>query len=196
MSVVESTRRHTPEDLLTMPGGKHYELVNGELVETTMGAKASWTASVLTHLLMSFVLPRRLGWVFNAEMGYQCFGDDGADVRRPDVSFVSMGRFPGEQPPEGHLRIPPDLAAESVSPGDTYYEIERKCGDYLKAGVRLIWIMNPDTRTVRVLRPERPAREPNRTEILSGEDVLPGFSCPVAQLFAMPGQTDSVAPSR
>ena len=180
MSVIKSTRRYTPEYLLTMPEGKHYELVNGELVETTTDARASWTASVLAQLLLNFVVPRRLGWVFNAELGYQCFGDDAAKVRRPDVSFVPMGRFPGEQPPEGHLRFPPDLAAESVSPGDTYYEVERKCGDYLKAGVRLVWILNPDTRTVRVLRPDRPARELREAESLSGEDVLPGFSCPVA----------------
>ena len=94
----------------------------------------------------------RLGWAFNADNGYQCFPHDPGLVRRPDVSFVRYGRFPGGVLPKGWAKIPPDLAVEVVSPNDTAYELEEKLEDYQKVGVPLVWVIYPNSRTVRVHR--------------------------------------------
>src|SRR5947208_12087963 len=118
MAVAALDTRPTPEDLLTMPDGEHYELVNGELVEKRMGTKSSWIAGEVQRRLGNFIETSRAGWVLPAEASYQCFPDDPKRVRRPDVSFIRRGRLPGEELPEGHTPIPPDLAVEVVSPND------------------------------------------------------------------------------
>ena len=133
----------TPEDLLAMPDGDRYELVDGQLVERTMGALSTYIAGELFLLLGAFCKGHCLGWVFPGECSYQCFPDAPKKVRKPDVSFIRRGRLPGERIPEGHVPIPPDLAAEVISPNDLAYETDKKVEEYLGAGVRLVWVVNP-----------------------------------------------------
>jgi Uma2 family endonuclease len=183
MSTVSTAILHTPEDLLAMPDGDHYELVNGKLVERNMGAYSSYVATRLVVILDAFCQANRLGWVFSEGTSYQCFPDNPDKVRRADVSFIRLGRLPGEQPPEGHIRICPDLAAEVVSPNDLAYEIDGKVEEYLAAGVPLVWVVNPQTRTVRVHRAGRPGANLRADDELTGDDVLPGFRCRITELF-------------
>jgi Uma2 family endonuclease len=177
----------TPDDLLTLPDSVNYELVDGNLVERHMGSESSAIGLAIGVVLANFVKAKRLGHVFNADCGYQCFPGFPDRVRKPDVSFIRMGRLPGERIPEGHTRIPPDLAVEVVSPGDLAYEVDEKIEQYLTAGVRLIWVVSPKTRSVRIHRPKDAPQGPigalTESDNISGEDVLPGFECPVTEFF-------------
>lgn len=123
------------------------------------------------------------GRVFPSEVGYQCFPDDPEKVRKPDVSFVCKGRLPGGRIPRGHVRIAPDLAVEVISPGDLYYEVSSKVHQYLAAGITLAWVVDPETRTIEVRRADGSATVLTEADELSGESVLPGFRCPVKELF-------------
>jgi Uma2 family endonuclease len=174
----------TPEELLRTPEGDRYELVDGHLVERTTGAKSSRVTMILLRLLDSHAHANRLGLVFPTDCGYQCFPDQPNRLRYPDGSFIASGRLPGDQPPEGHVHIAPDLAVEVVSPNDMAYDIEQRIEDFLRAGVRLLWVVYPNTRRVMVFRPGGNVSRLNETEELTGEDVLTGFRCPVAEIFA------------
>src|SRR5438876_11941119 len=117
MSTAVATKpQYTPEDLLAMPDGKSYELVHGQLVERNMGMETSWVGGRLLSRLDRFCEDHGIGWTFNAENGYQCFPHEPGLVRRPDVSFVRYGRFPGGVVPKGWAKIAPDLVVEVVSP--------------------------------------------------------------------------------
>ncbi|NUQ62038.1 MAG: Uma2 family endonuclease [Pirellulales bacterium] len=173
----------TPEELLAMPDAVNYELVNGQLVERSMGTLSSWIGGEIHGQLRNFVREHSLGWVFPADQGYQCFADDPMKVRKPDASFVAAARLSAEQMPEGYLSIAPDLAVEVLSPNERALEVEWKVREYLTAGVRLVWIVNPETRMVRVHRADRTVAEAQETEELDGEDVVLGFRTPVQSLF-------------
>src|SRR5438105_9274945 len=114
---------YTPKDLLTMPEGERFELVDGRLVEKKMGAESSWIANLLAVSITQFVQRHGLGWVFNSECGYQCFPNDPHRVRKPDVSFVARGRLPGDSVPGGHISVAPDLAVEGTSPNDHCWRV-------------------------------------------------------------------------
>jgi Uma2 family endonuclease len=184
MSAAVATKTHySPEDLLAMPDGISYELVGGELLKRKMGMETSWVGGRLLSRLDRFCDEHALGWAFDAENGYQCFPHDPGLVRRPDVSFVRFGRFPDGVVPKGWAKIPPDIAVEVISPNETAYELEDKLEDYQKVGVPLIWVINPKTRTVRVHRGDGSISYLHVDEELSGEDVIPGFRCPVRDIF-------------
>ena len=186
MITVATTQRTTPEDLLAMPDGDRYELVNGELVERNMGWNSSWIGGQLFFYLTAFLEANPLGRAAPADAGYQCYPDEPRKVRRPDVSFIRADRLPAEEDREGHCRIAPDLVVEVISPNDLYYGVEDKVEEYLAAGVRLVWVVNPPTRTVRVHRIDGTQGYLREADELSGEDVVPGFRCRVGTLFATP----------
>lgn len=179
----------TPEELQSMPDAVDFELVDGNLVERHMGSESSLIAARIVFLLVNFVRPKKLGHVFTTDCGYQCFPDDPGKLRKPDVSFVATGRLPNNRPPEGYIKIAPDLAVEVLSPGDLAYEIDKKVEEYLSAGVKLIWIVNPKTKTVRIHRPVNTKLGRigmlAESDTISGEDVLQGFECPLSEFFAM-----------
>ncbi|MBI2899200.1 MAG: Uma2 family endonuclease [Planctomycetes bacterium] len=177
---------YTPEDLLRIPDGDRYELVDGRLVERGMGAKSEWVAGQLGHRIRGFLETNPIGWEM-AQSSYQCFPDAPEKVRKPDASFLRLGRLPGESIPDGHIRIPPDLAIEVVSPNDLFSEVEAKVDEYLAAGVRLVWVIDPAVRTAHVYRPGTPdALRLDENQELDGGDVLPGFLCPLREVFPPP----------
>ena len=182
-SDLAEVERITPEELLRMPDGDRYELVNGIPTEKTMGAESDEIAANLSAALVFFVRQHKLGHVYGAQTGYRCFPDHPNLVRMPDVSFVAAGRLPGDKTPKGWIRIPPDLAVEVISPNDLYEEIETKVNEYFAANVRLIWVVSPGSRTVLIRRPDGTAAVLNESGTLSGETVVPGFSVPVSELF-------------
>jgi Uma2 family endonuclease len=173
----------TPEDLLAMPDSKSYELVGGQLVERKMGMKSGWVATRLSATLDQFCEKHGIGWAFNAENGYQCFPHDPGRVRRPDVSFVRYGRFPGGVIPEGWAKIRPDLLVEVLSTNETVEVLEDKLEDYKKVAVPLIWVIYPRSRKALVYRADGSSDHSREADELSGEDIIPGFRCPLASLF-------------
>jgi Uma2 family endonuclease len=174
---------HTPEELLSIPEGHRYDLIDGQLVEKPMGALSSRIAAVLIRLLDTHAIAHNLGLVFATDCGYQIFAQS-TRVRFPDCSFIARSRLPNDRPPPGHVRIVPDLVVEVVSPNDTACEIDQKVEDYLQAGARLMWVVYPGSRRVMVFRRGGSISRLGHGEELSGEDVLAGFHCPVSDLFA------------
>jgi Uma2 family endonuclease len=174
-----------PEWQRTLEDEHRFEWIDGQLKEKPcMGAKANRVATILARLLDTFADAHNLGLVFTQECGYQIFPDEPRKVRKPDGSFIPRGRLPDDQPPDGHVKVPPDLVVEVVSPNDLAEEIDARVTDYLGAGVKLIWIIYPPTRSLWVVRRDGSAERLTEAQELSGEDVVPGFSCRVQALFA------------
>jgi len=178
--------KHTLEDVLAMSDSAGIELVNGELVEKNVSMESSDIAMEIGSLLKQFVRTRDLGSVLGPDLGYACFESVTGDrnrLRKPDVSFIATGRVSPEQYETGHCPVCPDLAVEVISPNDVADELQQKLEEYLKAGVRLVWIVSPRTRAVDVYRPDGSALRLHEKDTLSGEDVIPGFECSVAEIF-------------
>ena len=176
----------TPEDLLALPDAVNYELVDGQLVERTMGFESSEIAARIIILLGTFLRGKHLGRLAGADGSYQCFPDAPRKVRKPDVSFIRTGRLVNDRSPQGHCPIAPDLAVEVISPKDIADDLEEKIVEYLNVGVPLIWIVSPTARNVRVLRSALHGGGVvlTATDTITGEDVIPGFSCTVGEFFA------------
>ena len=188
MTIANPGSVFTPDDLLRMEDAVNYELVDGKLVERHMGMESSEIALRIAFLLALFLRDHRLGRLFGADASYQCFPNAPTKVRKPDVSFIRSERLSSGRAPTGHSPVSPDLAVEVVSPGDLAYELEEKVAEYLQAGVPLVWVVNPPTRTVRIHRPKTSARGPvselSGDDMITGEDVLADFSCKVSEFFS------------
>lgn len=174
----------TAEDLWQLPeGGRWYELVKGELIEMTPpGGKHGEIALRLGRHLQAHVEAHRLGKVM-VESGFRLESQPDT-VRGPDVSFIAADRVPPEGLPDGFFPGAPDLAVEVVSPGDTDAEIQDRVMDYLTHGSRRVWIVRPRQRTVTVHSPDGTARVLSESNVLDGEDVVPGFILSLQELFA------------
>ena len=172
----------TAEELFQYPDSKYYELVRGvpRVSEPPGGMHGRIAGSIVAHL-RNHVERLGLGTVL-VESGYvlQRAPDT---VRGPDVSFVSLARLPPDQIPEQFIPGAPDLAVEILSPSSRWSEVEEKIADYFAAGARLVWVVDPAERRVIVRYPDRPPRVVTAGESLDGEDVVPGFALPLAELF-------------
>lgn len=172
----------TADDLLTRPGYKHHELIDGVPVEKHMGALASYTAGQVAVALSNHCR-HTVGRVFGGNTGYHCFPGRPALVRKPDASVVLAGRLPGGVLPDGWLTVAPDLAVRVPTYWDAADDAERRVADYRAAGVKLVWLISSQWKTALVRRLDGTAAEVGPAGTLSGEDVVPGFACPVADLF-------------
>lgn len=124
---------------------------------------------------------RSRGAIVTVESGY-ILSDQPATVRGPDVA-VTVERRPAEGTPGGWIRGAPDLAVEVLSPSDSASLIQQKVLEYIDAGARLVWIVDPEVRTVIVHRPDGTASMLRDGETLTGEDVLEGFAVPVSEVI-------------
>jgi Uma2 family endonuclease len=192
---VATQSQYTPEDLLAMPDGKSYELVGGQLVERKMGMESSLVGTRLLPRLSRFCEEHGLGWTFQSDNGYQCFAHEPGLVRRPDVSFIRNGRLADNVVPLGWAKMPPDLAVEVVSPNDIVYQLDDKLEDYRKAGVPLIWVIYPNSRTVMIYRVDGSTSLLHENDVLSEEDIIPGFRCSVREIFPSREASPEVAPN-
>jgi Uma2 family endonuclease len=159
------------------------ELINGVWVEKSMSNAAAVVESNLHYAIQSVVRTNRSGFVLSESGMYQLFTDQPKQWRRPDLSFVRFGRLPNDKVPSGKIQIAPDLAVEVISPNDEAEALETKLDEYLRAGVRLVWVLYIPTRNVWAYKLDGTARLYRATDTLTGEDVLPGFAVPVAELF-------------
>lgn len=178
----ETSELMTAEELerLDLPG-KSTELVRGRLVvhEPPSGYHGHVAAKLL-FLLGQHVYGHNLGWLFAQDTGFKIESDPDT-VRAPDVAFVSNQRHP-EIPRRGYAPFAPDVAAEILSPDDRPGEVLSKVGDWLDAGVRIVWVIDPVRREARVYRADG-TQSAVSDETLDGEGVLPGFSCRLADIL-------------
>jgi Uma2 family endonuclease len=173
----------TAEQLLQMPALEHCELVRGEIIKMSpTGLEHGRVANRISVRLGVFVEQHQLGIVTTAEAGFQ-IAHNPDSVRAPDVAFLSAARVP-KNPMPGFFDGPPDLAVEVLSPNDRAGEVLKKIQEWLQAGCRMLWLVDPITRTVSVYHDLRTAQVLTAEDTISGDDLLPGFSLPVAEFFA------------
>jgi Uma2 family endonuclease len=161
------------------------ELIDGVLVEKAMGFEESWIASNLLILLGQFLQRNPLGIVTGADGLIQLLLNQ---VRIPDMAYFSWERLPDRRlPSEAVPHVVPDLAVEVLAASNTPTEMRRKLREYFQAGVRLVWYIDPASRTVTVYDNESDSVELDENKMLTGDVVLPGFEVPVRQLFTPSG---------
>jgi len=175
----------TAEELLRMPDdGFRYELVRGELVKMPpAGEEHGDIAMRMAGPLWNYVEANKLGRVYIAEPGF-LIASNPDTVRAPDVAFVSQKQIEEVRPGRGYRRGAPDLAVEVISPSDTYTEVEDKVHDWLDAGTLMVIVVNPRRQTVTVYRSRTDIVILTKDEVLEGQDVVPGWTLPIADLFA------------
>ena len=174
----------TEEDVLEVERrtGRPPELIDGVLVEKTAGYPESALAASLISYLIEFVRPDKLGIVTGEAGTLRVLP---GQVRIPDVCFISRDRFPGGKVSDAPIPgLVPDLAVEVLSPGNTAGELARKLRDYFTAGVRLVWYIDPRSRTAEVYTALDEGQTLTEAGVLDGGDVLPGFRLPLQKLFA------------
>lgn len=194
MSMLAAPVRLTAEEFEKLPDTKGLELIDGRLREKNVGAESSWINSTVLHLLSLVVRPARLGAVLDSECMYRCFPNRPNKVRKPDVSFVLQSRLPNGRVPKGITPFRPDLAVEVVSPNDTYDELDEKVADYVAAGVPLVWVVSPATRTVLAYQPDGTARRLTDADYLTADPIISGFRVLVADLFPNPPEPPAADP--
>jgi Uma2 family endonuclease len=180
--------RATVDDVLRIEAHEDRlcELVDGVLVEKPMGFAESRIAILLATALQQFVAEQDLG-VVTGESGMIRMPAN--LVRIPDVAFIAWSKFPGrELPNQGAPRIVPDLAVEVLSKSNTKAEMARKLQEYFSIGVRLVWFVDPQSRTVTVYRSATQSKTLSADDRLDGGKVLSGFELPVKTLFANLGR--------
>lgn len=186
----------TPEDLLRMgDAGKGYDLVDGQLEERAVSFLSSFVAGKAYKALDRHADAGGLGWVVPEGTSFQCFPARGK-VRRADTAFIALARLTPElASTAGHCPVAPDLVVEVISPDDRAANVNQKTREWLDAGVRLVWVIDPDARTVFAYHRDRPATADivREGDTLTGDPVLPGFALPAADLFRFPA--GNVAPT-
>ena len=172
----------TAEELLASPQGQPCELIAGEVVMTTPAGYQHGEISVrISYLLRSHAGKNRLGSIVSAKAGF-LISRDPDTVRAADVAFVRRDRQP--KSPEKYFPGAPDLAVEVISPTDRIEDVDDKTQQWLDAGTALVWVVWPRTRSVTVHRAEAEPRILHEQDAITGEGVLPGFQCTVAEFFA------------
>lgn len=162
--------------------GRICELVDGTLVQKTVGWYESHLAVILSHLIQGFLDNNNLGMVLGPDGTLEILADT---VRAADVSFIRWEKFPGGKLPNEPIPpLVPNLAAEVLSKSSTPAEMKRKRHEYFEAGVELVWLIDPVTRTATVYASPEVPTFIDRDGVLSGGGILPGFTLSLAELFA------------
>ena len=179
-----STRSVTADDLLRMPDdGRRYELVDGELIGMApAGGRHGHVAMQIGWRLAEYVERNGLGTAFAAETGFLLTRSPDT-VRAPDAAFIAAERISPGGIAASFVDIVPDLVVEVASPGDSTPELLSKTEEWLRYGVRMVWVANPNTRTIAVYQSPVDVRILNVGDEIEGEPVLPGFRCPVDDIF-------------
>ena len=175
----------TADDLLRLYSeGVRGELVRGVLHETMpSGEEHGWIVASLIGEIGPFIKPQRLGRLIASDAGVWLQRDPDT-VREPDIAFTRAERLPPGPPSRGYAEVVPDLVVEVVSPRDTVEDAADRAAMWLDYGVQLVWVVHPASRTIDVHRPDAVLTTLTEGDRLGGEDVLPGFSCSVAAVFA------------
>lgn len=174
----------TAEQLLEMDSrGKRGELIRGEFIpKMPAGEEHGSIVLKLGWLLGNVVIPNNLGRLLASDSGVQVERDPDT-VREPDIAFIARERRPRGTVVRGYTEIPPDLVVEIASPSDSARSVNDKAKMWLDAGVRLVWALWPETKTVEIHRLSEPVITLRENDTLTGMDVIPQFTCAVADIF-------------
>jgi len=176
----------TAEDLFRLPDDNcRHELVRGEL--RRMAAAGFRHGAVIMNVAVPLghhVKQHGLGLMCGAETGFVLERDPDT-VLAPDVAFVRRDRIPASGLPAAFWEGPPDLAVEVTSPGDTRREVADKVASWLAAGTRLVWVVDPKRTMVEIHGPDGAPRRLERSDVLEGEPLFPGFRLPVTDIFGL-----------
>ena len=157
-----------------------FEFIDGKWREKPMGNYSEYLALELGALLVFWNKRARLGRVY-VEGSVAKWPGDARSYRKPDVSFITRKKQPLLI--KGTLQAIPDLAVEVVSPTDNAIDLEHKVRLYIHAGVRMVWVIFPEERIVHVIKPGRAQEYLTENDVLEGGEILPGFACPLTELF-------------
>jgi Uma2 family endonuclease len=180
----------TVDDVVALEAKENrlFELIDGILVEKTMGWYESHLAGLVVHILHNYLEEHPLGKALTSDGMLQILPQQ---VRIPDACFISWERFGGKLPAEPAPLLVPDLAVEVLSRGNTKAEMRRKLKEYFAAGVRLVWYIDPKTRSAEAFTAPDERTCVDSDGVLDGADVLPGFQLSLAALFA---EADRIGP--
>ena len=178
------TKLITADELLALYSkGVRGELIRGELCETMpSGGRHGEVVMRAGFFLNGFIMPRRLGRLAGSDSGVLIERDPDT-VREPDIAFISAERLPLDIEVTGYYEVVPDLIVEVVSPSDSPREVMDKALMWLSFGARMVWAVNPESRSVDVYRPGERTISLTESDTLDGFDILPSFTCPIADLF-------------
>ncbi|MSU48877.1 MAG: Uma2 family endonuclease [Opitutus sp.] len=173
----------TDEELMALPkDGCKRELLQGEIIKSPAGSEHGIISVAVCAELRAHARRHQLGAVFDSSTGFRLTPDD---LLSPDAAFVSRDRLVAmKRIPRGFFPGAPDLVVEVLSPSDTIEYVHEKLTRYFAHGTRLVWVINPVERNALVYRTPEADRLLRVTDALDGEDVLPGFRLPLAELFA------------
>lgn len=175
----------TVDDVEGRTPAEFWELVEGRVV--ALSPTAGWSGFVsmaFYRLLFEFGQARGLGFAFGSDVGFVLFPDR-RTLRAPDAAFVNRERLPNMGPDlRTFLPFPPDIAVEVLSPSDRLGDALAKAAMYIQAGVRIVWLADPDRQTVTVFTPDAPPVTLVPGAILDGGEVLPDLRVDVADIFA------------
>jgi Uma2 family endonuclease len=194
-----ATRLMTADEFLEFVGrpendGRWFELVRGEVIELPPPTKIHGVVSinVAGHLWM-YARQVKRGYITTNDAG-TLLERDPDTVRGPDVAyFTDAHRFQDLHPKYGEH--PPVLAVEVLSPDDRVNRVLQKVDDYINNGVQVVWLVDPDHRTVRVYRPGHPPQTLYADQEIDGGDALPGFRCPLVEFFRLPEDEAQARPA-
>ena len=178
----------TADELLAMPhDGTRHELVRGELrAMSPAGHRHGRVAAEIAFQLRLWLQPwpqqDRPGVVYAAETGFWIERDPDT-VRAPDVAFVTRSRVASLADPHGFFPGAPDLAVEVLSPSDTFHAVQQKAFQWLDAGARVVWVVDPDGGTVTVIRARDAIRVLQPDDTLDEPELLPTFAVRVTSFF-------------
>jgi Uma2 family endonuclease len=176
------TKPWTADELRRLPDGWRYEIDEGELViMAPAGFDHGERTGRVTHVLADFVYRHRLGAVLAGELGVHLRREPLETLRSVDVAFYSHERMARIADRKGFATVPPDLAVKIHDP--TEPDLGRKVRQYLEAGVRAVWVLDPETRSLTRHAPGEAPRTWSDPEAVVEEPVLPGFSCRLRELF-------------
>lgn len=174
----------TAEELWRLPdNGKRRALVRGEVMETMPPGGQHGALALELGTRLRVWAKRGPDGCVGVESGF-ILSRDPDTVRGPDIFYVRAERLSDTGIPEAYWEIAPDLAVEIVSPSESADDVREKVRDYLTAGTSLVWIVYPRTQEVIVHTPDGLARTYSGNDVLKPGDLLPGFTCRIAELFA------------
>ena len=184
MTTTTKTKLLTADDLLRLYSkGVRGELIRGVLCETmAAGGEHGEIVINLGMILGGFIKPRRLGRLAGSDAGVHLERDPDT-VREPDLAFISSQKLPLNVRNPGYYEVVPDLVVEIASLSDSRREVNNKARMWHSHGVRLVWVAYPDTRSVDVHSEDGSVMTLSENDTLHGGDVLPGFTCPVSEIF-------------
>lgn len=175
----------TANELLNLPTGmgQRYELVAGELrVISPSGWRHGEVIDNLVSLLSPFIRERDLGRGFGAETGFLIRRDPDT-VRAPDFAFIAKRNLPEDRPSQAFWPGAPDLVVEVLSPEDRAGEVSSKIDAWLAAGCQAVWVVNPKLENVTVYVSRTSVRIFTAADSLTGDPIVPGFTCAVSEFF-------------